>query len=123
MSAVGRKRTTTAVSAFLLCLRFAVLLAICLVVGSRLGFLWLILIGLVVADASLDHELNVDTRLGRLIAQRIYGPERATPEQRASIAEERLAVITRLHGWRYLGLLVAALGLVGFLWQLWPAKF
>jgi hypothetical protein len=113
MSTYRRTRVLTTTAIALL------LLVICLVVGNKLGFFWLILIGLMVADASVDGELSHDTRLGRWLAERVYGPQRVSLEQTAAIAEERHTVIERLHIWKYFGLLVAALGMVAFLGQLW----
>jgi hypothetical protein len=95
------------------------LLAICLAVGNGLGFFWLILIGLMIADASIDGELSHDTRLGRCTAERVYGPERVSLDQRVAIAEEQHSDLGRLRLWRYFGLLGAILGLVAFLGQLW----
>jgi hypothetical protein len=82
-----------------------------------LGSFSLIIVGVVGAGACLHSELTLDYPITRRHAEQLYGSERVTSEQRAARTATKQADTKCLRAGRWLGLGVAALGLMEFWWQ------
>ncbi len=86
---------------------------------NRLGFMGLLLLGsatwLVCIMAELDQDAptwGTEVFKARLDARR-------SPEQHAAMLEERQAFVSPLRFYRRCGMILAAVGSVGFVWQQW----
>ena len=85
---------------------------------DRLGFPVVILAGLMISSGCLDDELNRDCRLERSTAERLYGPERLSEDQRGLAAEMMRAYVRSLRFYRWFGLATAVAGAAGLAWRL-----
>ena len=86
---------------------------------NRLGFMGLLLLGgatwLVCIRAELDEDIPAWGT--EVFKARMDG--RRSPEQRASMLEERRAFTSPLRFCRRCGMALAAVGAAGFIWQQW----
>ena len=88
-------------------------------VADRLGFMGLLLLGsatwLVCIRAELDQD--VPTWGTEVFKARVGG--RRSPERQAAVLEECRAFVSPLRFYRRCGMVLAAVGGVGFIWQQW----
>jgi hypothetical protein len=96
-----------------------VLIAVAIMVAKRLGFAGLLVMGLLTAFVCAHAELQNDIpAAGRAIFKaRMERPR--SPEERHARAEEGRGFISSLRFFKWCGIGLAAIGLVGFVLQLW----
>ena len=95
------------------------LIGAAMLMTNRLGFMGLLLLGsatwLICTMAELDQDAptwGTEVFKARLGARR-------SPEQYAAMLEERQAFVSPLHFHRRCGVILAAVGGAGFVWQQW----
>lgn len=97
----------------------ALLVGAAALTANRLGFMGLLLLGsatwLVCARAELDQDAPT---WGTEVFKARMG-ERRSPEQHAAMLEERRAFVSPLRFYRRCGMVLAAVGGAGFIWQQW----
>ncbi len=97
----------------------AVLIGAAALVANRLGFMGLLLLGSATWLACIRAELDQDTPTWgtEMFKARMDG--RRSPEQHAAMLEERRAFVSPLRFYRRCGMVLAAAGAAGFIWQQW----
>lgn len=98
------------------------LIALALLAAHRLGFAGVLILGLLTAFIAFQAELqqHVPAPGLALFAARMQQPR--SVEERAATASERQGFIAPLRFFRWCGLTLAAIGLVGFAVQIWRAR-
>ncbi len=93
---------------------------VAVVLTRLLGFAGLFLLGgmtwLVCLRAEMDHDAPT---WGAEVFKAQLERQQYSPEQRASMLEERRVFVSPLRFYRWCGIFLAAVGLIGFVWQNW----
>jgi hypothetical protein len=97
----------------------AVLIAIALAVANRLGFAGLLILGLLTAVICARAELSDDVPAAGTAIFKARMDQPRSPEQRHAKAEEGRSFVSSLQFFKWCGVALAAIGLVGFVVQLW----
>ena len=97
------------------------LIGAAVLIANRLGFVGLLLLGsatwLVCTKAELDQD---GPTWGTEVFKARMDP-RHSPEQHAAMLEERRAIASPLRFYRRCGMVLAAVGGAGFIWQQWSS--
>ena len=86
---------------------------------NRLGFLGLLLLGSATWLVCIRAELDQDAPTWGMEVFKARMGERRSPEQHAAMLEERRAFTSPLRFYRRCGMVLAAIGAAGFIWQQW----
>ena len=95
------------------------LIGAAVLVASRLGFMGLLLLGSATWLVCLRAELDQDTPTWGTAMFKARMDGRRSPEQHAAMLEERQAFTSPLRFYRRCGMVLAAVGAAGFIWQQW----
>jgi hypothetical protein len=109
------------------CVVIIVLLAFAFSIANFLGYLGLIVLGLIVAMVCSRAELDEDNPFvrsradfdARRAAEKIYGQDPAAPERFTAADAEHRVFKVPLRFVRWCGIALAAIGAAGFAWEQW----
>ena len=97
----------------------AVLIGAAVLVANRLGFMGLLLLGSATWLVCTRAELDQGTPTWGTAVLKAGMDGRRSPEQHAAMLEERRAFVSPLRFYRRCGMVLAAVGAAGFVWQQW----
>jgi hypothetical protein len=97
----------------------AALIAVALVVANRLGFAGLLVLGLLTAFVCGHAELQNDIPAAGTAIFKARMDRPRSPEDRHARADEGRSFMSSLRFFKWCGLGLAVIGLVGFVLQLW----
>ena len=95
------------------------LIGAAVLIANRLGFVGLLLLGSATWLVCIRAELNQDAPTWGTEVFKASLDERRSPEQHTAMLEERRAFTSQLRFYRRCGMIVAAAGGAGFIWQQW----
>ncbi len=95
------------------------LIGAAVLVANRLGFMGLLLLGSATWLVCIRAELDQDTPIWGVEVFKARMDGRGSPEQHAAMLEERRAFTSPLRFYRRCGMVLAAAGVAGFIWQQW----
>jgi hypothetical protein len=96
-----------------------VLVAAAIAIANRLGFLGLLLLGGFVWFVCVRAEMNDEAPTWSTQVFRSRMDAKATPEQRAALDAARHAFVSPLRFYGRCGMVLAAIGASGLLWEMW----
>jgi hypothetical protein len=110
------------------CVVIIALLAFAFTIANFLGYLGLVVLGLIVAMVCSRAELDEDNPSvrsradfdGRRAAEKFYGQAPTAPKQCAAADAERRVFTVSRRFVRWCGIALAAIGATGFAWEQWP---
>ncbi len=96
-----------------------VLIGAAALVANRLGFIGLLLLGSATWLVCIRAELDQDAPTWGTAVFKASMDGRRSPEQHAAMLEERRAFASPLRFYCRCGMVLAAVGVAGFIWQQW----
>ena len=97
----------------------AILIALAILITNRLGFAALFLLGAMTCFVCTRASLDEDAPTWGVHVFKSQMERPRSPEARASAAADRQALSSPLRFYRWCGILLTAIGALGFTWQLW----
>ena len=89
--------------------------------ATLLGFMGLLILGMITWLVCVLADLNQDTPTWGTEVFKARMGSHGSPEQRAAMLEERRAFVSPLRFYRWCGVFLAVIGFAGFVWQQWEA--
>jgi hypothetical protein len=105
-------------------LAWAILLAlagVAILIADRLGFVGLFILGLLTWVICTQVELGDDTPTASVAVFRARMARERSPERRAAVQAERQVRLSPLPFYRWCGIGLTVVGVVGFVWQRFAA--